>query len=177
VLEEKKKNISVRLNTSDLRKVQDIAKRLRVRDSDVYRFAIKVTLRKLMPLQDGNVKGSDLIPAFIECGSELTKFFDLDSDRLERIINGDLEDSNSRVDSEDIELIAMSGVKENYVYLTLKELASKQSTLIGPDALLRQHLHEKYLCNDTIKIDTNTEDDDGLNQIISRDIFETGNNV
>jgi hypothetical protein len=53
------------------------------------------------------------------------------------------------VDYEDIELIAMAGIKENYIYIKLKELASRQSSPMGPSSLLRQHLYEKYVHNGT----------------------------
>ena len=145
MVEDQKQNVSVRLNSTDITKIKDIAKRLRVRESDVIRFAIKATLAKLIPLHDEEVKGRDLIPAFIEYGTELANYFDLDSMRLEEILNHGVNDSAKRVDSDDIELLAMSGIKENYIYLKLKELANKQSGLIGPSALLRQHLYEKYV--------------------------------
>jgi hypothetical protein len=147
MMEDKKQNVSVRLNISDLSKIKDIAKRLHVRESDVFRFAIKATLTKLIPLHDNNSKGRDLLPAFIEYGSELTNYFDLDVQRLDTVINQGVEDPLARVDYDDIELIAMAGIKESYVYTKLKELASRQSTPMGPCSLLRQHLYEKYVHN------------------------------
>ena len=176
MLEDKKKNISVRLNASDLQKIRDIARRLRVRDSDVFRFAIKAMLSKLIPLHDCSVQGSDLMPAFIECGTELTKYFDLDSDRLELIINNNLEDADKRVDTEDIELLAMSGVKENYIYLMLNELASRQSSPIGPSSLLRQHLYDKYVGNSQTPKDGVVKIEDDIVQTNPRNLYEVGNN-
>lgn len=145
MIEDKKQNVSVRLNTSDLVKIKEIARRLHVRESDVFRFAIKATLAKLIPLHDHSVKGCDLVPAFIECGTELTSYFDLDTVRLEHIFNEGLVDPHKKVDSDDIELLAMAGIKENYVYMKLKELAARQRSPMGPSALLRQHLYEKYV--------------------------------
>ena len=143
--EDKKQNVSVRLNVSDLHKIKDIAKRLHVRESDVFRFAIKATLTKLIPLHDGNVKGRDLVPAFIEYGPELTNYFDLDVHRLDAVINQGVDDLLARVDYDDIELIAMAGIKENYIYMKLKDLANRQTAPMGPSSLLRQHLYEKYM--------------------------------
>lgn len=145
MVEDKKQNVSVRLNASDISKIKDIARRLHVRESDVIRFAIKAMLAKLIPLHDENTHGSDLMPAFIECGAELTSYFDLDAARLESILNNGVLDHDKRVDSGDIELLAMTGNKENYIYLKLKDLASRQENPIGPAALLRQHLYEKYI--------------------------------
>lgn len=156
MIEDKKQNVSVRLNVSDLVKIKEIAKRLHVRESDVFRFAIKATLTKLIPLHDHEVKGSDLVPAFIECGTELTNYFDLDTVRLESIFNEGLADPDKRVDSDDIELLAMAGIKENYIYMKLKELASRQRSPMGPSALLRQHLYEKYVHEEIDSIERDT---------------------
>lgn len=145
MVDDKKQNVSVRLGVSDLQKIKDVAKRLRVRESDVFRFAVKATLAKLIPLHDHAVKGKDLVSAFIECGTELANYFDLDAHKLEEIINDGVEDPVNRVDSDDIELLAMAGIKENYIYLKLKDLAARQSTPLGPSSLLRQHLYEKYV--------------------------------
>lgn len=57
----KKQNISLRMNTSDLRKVKQIAQRLERREADVFRFAIKSTLAKLAPLSELQACGSDLL--------------------------------------------------------------------------------------------------------------------
>ena len=150
MIEDKKQNVSVRLNVSDLAKIREIAKRLHTRESDVFRFAIKATLSKLIPLHDSNAKGSDLMPAFIECGIELTNYFELDAQRLESILNEGVTNPDGKVDSDDIDLLALAGTKENYVYLKLKELANRQTSPMGPSALLRQHLYEKYIQNNTV---------------------------
>ena len=148
MVDDKKQNVSVRLGVSDLQKIKEVAKRLRVRESDVFRFAIKATLTKLIPLHDHTVKGSNLVPAFIECGTELANYFDLDAHRLDAIINDGVEDPTELVESDDIELLAMAGIKENFIYLKLKDLAARQSTPMGPSSLLRQHLYEKYEYSD-----------------------------
>lgn len=147
MMDDKKQNISVRLNSSDLWKIKEIAKRLNVRESDVFRFAIKATLKKLIPLHDLEVRGSDLVPAFIECGTDLINYFDFDTNQLEKIINGGVEESAKKVKSEDIELLAMSGMKENPIYMKLKYITGKyeENGVIEPYTLIRQHLYDKYV--------------------------------
>ena len=161
MVDDKKQNVSVRLGVSDLQKIKEVAKRLRVRESDVFRFAIKATLAKLIPLQDHSVKGSDLVPAFIECGTELANYFDLDANRLDTIINDGVDDPAERVETDDIELLAMAGIKENFIYLKLKDLAARQPTPMGPSSLLRQHLYEKYVHN---KANQHSGDTEGLQE-------------
>jgi hypothetical protein len=110
----RKQAVSIRMCSSDVGKIKRLAKRLGVRDSDVIRYAVKSALAKLAPLHDPAVRGSGLVPVFVESGTEIFQFFDLDAARLENIINSEAEDE-SRVDHEDIRLIAMSGVQKSFV--------------------------------------------------------------
>lgn len=143
--EQRKQIVSLRMSATDLRKVREIARRLSVRESDVFRFAIKTTLAKLGPLYEQSVRGSDLVPIFIECGSELATYFDLDSTQLEAIINGGVDDPLKRVDKDDIELLAMSGAQEHYLYKRLKQVVTSPSDSVGTSALLRRYLFAKYI--------------------------------
>ncbi len=145
-MELKKQNISLRMNTSDLRKIKQIAQRLGARESDVFRFAIKSTLAKLSPLCELQAHGSDLVPVFMEVGPELAKYFDLDSSRLDRIINDGVLDPTKRVDRDDLELLALSGLEANYMVLKLRERGARPATATdGPATVLREYLLQKYL--------------------------------
>lgn len=142
---QRKQNISVRMNASDLRRIRDVAARLQVRESDVFRFAVRSSLAKLTPLQDLHTIGSDLVPVFVEFGGELTTYFELDTDRLDAIINGAVKGSEKRVDRDDIELLAMAGVQDNYLYIRLKELVADNRDGLPPSHLLRRYLYDKYI--------------------------------
>lgn len=145
-MDHKKQNISLRMNSSDLRKIKQIAVRLQARDSDVFRFAIKMTLTKLAPLHEANARGNELVPAFTELGSELAKYFELDSERLNRIINEGVEDPLKRVEWNDIELLALAGMDEHYIWMKLRKLASPvNGDAGGPNDALRTYLLEKYV--------------------------------
>jgi hypothetical protein len=160
-MEIRKKAVSIRISSSDVSKIKRLAKRLGVRDSDVIRFAVKSALAKLAPLQDPEVRGRNLVPMFVESGSELFHHFELDAMRLENIINDE-----RRVDHEDIQLIAMSGVQQPYLRwrLTMTPVGSNGVHGAGsgngsgtpvPDARpelasdpghsLREYLYEKYV--------------------------------
>lgn len=145
MIDKKKQIVSLRMNTSDLRKIKDMAKRLRVRESDVLRFAIRSTLRKLSPLYDSGAKGSELIPVLIEFGPELMSYFELDAFQLESLVNGDMDESGRKVDRADLELLAMAGMQENYVYMKLREVSSAAVEPQGLSSLLREYLYEKYV--------------------------------
>jgi hypothetical protein len=108
MLNGRKKAVSLRLNVADIKRIKRISQRLGVRDSDVIRYAIKNLLFKLSPLSDPVVKGSSLVPLFLEGGAELVHHFDLDAQRLGSIINEGVEGPQV-VSIDDLHLIAMTG--------------------------------------------------------------------
>ncbi|MBI3774787.1 MAG: hypothetical protein HY273_04410 [Gammaproteobacteria bacterium] len=145
-MELRKQNVSLRMSSADLRKIKMIASRLYARDSDVFRFAIKTALARLAPLHELNAKGAELLPLFTEFGPELTNYFELDTDRLETIVNGDLSDSMRRVERGDLELLALAGQEEHYAMIKLRELARRPvNDENGVASMLREYLFDKYI--------------------------------
>jgi hypothetical protein len=132
----------------DVRRVKNLAHRLGVHESEVIRFAVRAMLERLGPLCDEQVVGRKLVPVFVESGAELLRFFNLDNDRLNVIINGDA-DVQQRVEPEDIALLAMSSTQQPYAALKLSELqAADRSSATEPAELstsLRQYLYDKYV--------------------------------
>jgi len=119
----KKQAISVRVGEADLANLRRLAKRLGVRDSDVIRVAIKALLTKWAPLHDSNVRGRSLVPVFLENGTELFRHFDLDTPRLDSIINEGVH-AEGRVELEDIQLLSMSGIQRSYLRWRLEQVSS-----------------------------------------------------
>ncbi|HEY4366964.1 MAG TPA: hypothetical protein VGN07_06980 [Steroidobacteraceae bacterium] len=154
-MDSRKQAVSIRMSAADIRNVKRLAKRLGVRDSDVIRFAVKVMLGKLAPLYDMQVRGKRLVPVFVESGTDIFRHFDLDAVRLDTIIN-DGADEHSRVEADDIQLIAMSGIQQSYARLRLTSIgngngsgvpgrngsAEEQEELASS---LRRYLYEKYV--------------------------------
>ena len=125
VVDNRKQAVSIRMNRSDVRHVKRLAERLGVRDSDVIRFAIKAMLARLAPLYDPGAMGRSLVPVFVESGGDLMHHFELDAARLASIINEGADES-LRVDPEDIQLIAMTGVPSSYLNLRLERFRREQ---------------------------------------------------
>jgi len=147
VVESRKQAVSVRMNETDVSKVKKLAARLGVRDSDVIRFAVKSALARLGPLYDAQINGRQLVPVFVEYGSELLRFFDFDAARLETIINDGVE-AERRVDHDDIALLALTGTQEPYAALRLSELdrsERRERTRAELSESLRNYLYSKYL--------------------------------
>ena len=122
-MDSRKQAVSIRMSAADIRNVKRLAKRLGVRDSDVIRFAVKVMLGKLAPLYDMQVRGRRLVPVLVESGTDIFRHFELDAVRLDTIIN-DGADEHSRVEPDDIQLIAMSGIQQSYARLRLTSIGN-----------------------------------------------------
>jgi hypothetical protein len=144
VADQRKQAVSIRLGTSDVRNIKRIAKRLGVRDSDIIRFAIKSSLGRISPLCDDSIKGRNLVPVLVESGDELIRFFELDAFRLESIINDKVE-ADQQVDRYDIALLAMSGLREEYLVMRLKEGDSRAEGAALPARSMRGYLYDKYV--------------------------------
>ncbi len=86
MVEGRKQAISLRVSSGDMHKIKRLATRLGARESDVMRFAVKTTLARLAPVWDGSLRGSALIPVFVESGLDFFRHFDLDAARLDSII-------------------------------------------------------------------------------------------
>lgn len=147
MIESRKQAVSIRMNSTDVRKVKKVASRLGVRDSDVIRFAVKSMLARLGPLYDPEAHGRNLVPVFVESGADLLRFFEIDASRLETIINGGV-DLERRVDRDDIALLALTGSQEPYAALKLSELdrtERRERTAAELSESLRQYLYAKYV--------------------------------
>jgi hypothetical protein len=145
VVDQRKQAISIRLGQSDIRNIKRMARRLAVRDSDIIRFAIKSTLSRIAPLCDPAIRGRNLVPVLVESGDELIRYFELDAFRLEAIINENVEEGR-QVERDDVALLAMSGLREEYLVMRLKD----GSSIAPPDApsqdrSLRWYLYDKYV--------------------------------
>ena len=151
----RKQAVSLRVSISDLRRVKKLAQRLGARDSDVIRFALKTMLARLAPLCDNSVRGRALVPVFIEAGSDLFHHFDLDTARLDEIVN-DGATKEQQVESDDLHRIAIASMQQSYTKLRLNKMPPGPTSegeapplddpLNGP---LRGYLYSKYVDVDT----------------------------
>jgi hypothetical protein len=137
--------VSVRLRHADIERIEKLADRLHVRESEVIRFALRLAFAKLAPLLDRNARGQDLIPIFLECGPELTRHFDLDPRTLDAIINAGLEGEENRVDHEDLELISTLHMPSYHPQTKMKALPKREVARLSLAGALQHYLFEKYV--------------------------------
>jgi len=120
VVDQRKQAVSIRLGEGDVRNIKRMAQRLGVRDSDIIRFAVKSMLSRIAPLCDDAIRGRNLVPVLVESGDELIRYFELDAYRLDSIIN-EQAGATTRVDRDDIALLAMSGLREQYLVMRMQD--------------------------------------------------------
>jgi hypothetical protein len=161
VVDQRKQAVSIRLGESDIRNIKHVSRRLGVRDSDMIRFAIKSMLGRIAPLCDPGIKGRNLVPVLVESGDELIRYFELDAFRLDGIING-LVDAECQVDRDDIALLAMSGLREEYLVMRLKDGHGTPMDRASDERSLRQYLYDKYVYRNSEHHPPPRGADDGL---------------
>ncbi len=137
--------VSVRLRHSDIERIEKIAGRLHVRESEVIRFALRLAFTRLAPLLDQNARGQDLIPIFLECGPELTRHFDLDPRTLDAIINGGVENAEKRVGHEDLELISTLHMPSYHPRTNVPAPSKQETARPGFSGALQHYLYRKYI--------------------------------
>jgi hypothetical protein len=139
-----KKNISVRLGVSDLRRVKEIALRLDVKESEIFRYAVKALSMRLMPLLNRQLSGVPMLTALLESGEELLCYFEFDAQQLDRLINTEIPAGQTLVAIEDIELLVIAGINRDYLAIQLSERLN--TSVEGKLAFetLRNYLFRKY---------------------------------
>lgn len=141
-----KKNISVRLSESDLRRLKDISSRLNIKDSDLFRFSVKLTLSRMMPLLRQDMKGIEVLLTMLDTGGDLLRYFEFDSHQIDKIVNSNV-DPDKRVSMDDIDLVAIATLNQNYLATQLTEMGEMQSAGENPIVVLRRYLYKKYCEN------------------------------
>lgn len=144
MVEQRKQAVSIRLGEGDVRNIKRVAQRLGVRDSDIIRFAVKSMLNRISPLCDDAIRGRKLMPVLVEYGDELIRYFELDTYRLDNIINEQAGPS-VRVDRDDIALLAMSGLREEYLAMRMQDGTIVPHESPSPGHSLRNYLYDKYV--------------------------------
>lgn len=144
-MDAKKKNVSLRMSHQDIDKIQHIAQRLDVKEVDIIRFAVKQMLNSLAPFQEQAYKGIELMPALLEVGPDLASFFELSSEELDRIVNTGIQDKKQHIDVEDLRLIALFGVNEEYARMALESKIKKHAANSSSEEIsLKEYLMSKY---------------------------------
>ena len=141
--------VSLRLSESERDQLRSVAARLDVREADVLRYALEISLTRLGPLLDPQARGVELLPLFVETGDELLRYFHLDAAQLDRIINAGTDDSRQRVDAKDLQMLTRTWQEQPSAAIQLKALLGETDDQDTDLRLLRRrlknYLYDKYI--------------------------------
>ena len=93
------------METADIRRTKLIAERLLASESDVLRFALRQLLKDFSALCN-SASGAQLLPLFVEHGTDLVEHFNFDRPQLERIFNQNVRGTDKALNDETISLIS-----------------------------------------------------------------------
>lgn len=154
-METKKKNVSLRMSPNDIDRIRHIADRLGVKESDVLRFSVKQMLTRLAPFQEDSYHGVDLMPALLEVGQDMVRFFELGVDQLNAIVNQGVTESERCIDPEDLKLLALSSANGKYARL---KLSGESHQDVTDDEGFKDYFLEKYFRTEGYKPESANSD-------------------
>jgi hypothetical protein len=138
------RSISLRVPCSDWGKMRAISERFRLRESEIFRFGLKIALERMDPLFDSKARGIDLAPLLVVLGPQLVKYFELDTKHLDVIVNGGVSDPARRIATEDLELLAMLAMPNRILYQRLQKLVDRKLDPFELESALTEYLQNKY---------------------------------
>jgi len=140
-----KRSISIRINTSDYGRIKAVSRRLRVRESDVFRFLVKIGLAEIAALCNSNSTSLDLLKVFATHGGPLVSHFKLNARRLDQVINQTARGTDVGIEMKDLELLAMTIFPERFLFYRLQELLGQ--AIDGSNVMdeLKRYLEAKYV--------------------------------
>jgi hypothetical protein len=141
-----KRSISIRINTSDYGRIKEASRRLRVRESEVFRFLVKIGLSEIEALYQSNATKLDLLQAFAAHSADFVSHFNLNATRLDQIINRPDRPDEPQVEMDDLELLVMSLFPERFLSYRLQEITKRP---IDPAKVLDEL--QNYLLNKYVK--------------------------
>ena len=139
-----KRSVSIRINTSDFGKIKTIARRLRARESEVFRYLMRRSLKAVGPLYQNDTRRSEIIDVLTEDNGELISEFNLDTDKIGQLFDQICTQEGERLDDDDLELLAMVNMPEKFLALRLSEILGQKIEPADVVTTLDRYLENKY---------------------------------
>jgi len=132
-----KRSVSVRINTSDYGRIRIVARRLRVREAEVFRYLLQVGLARIAPLLAERLDAQRYLWALAELGPDLGAALGFDAREFASLLRGFKHDTLPEVIDEDLDLIDSAA--------SHPRPALDDTSNPDPRAALLSHLRERYL--------------------------------
>lgn len=142
-----KRSVSFRMYTSDYGRLRCMSNELRVGDSAVFRFLLRVALEKCAPLYDRNASATQRLELLAELGPEFATYFGFDVDELKAVFQCSDQHGRALIDDEDFDLVAAFGISRSLVRKRIEKIIGRDTSDEDLHDVLRRYLVEKYLAN------------------------------
>jgi len=142
-----KRSVSFRMYTSDYGRLRCMSNELRVGDSAVFRFLLRVALEKCAPLYDRNASPAQRLELLADLGPEFATYFNFDVDELKAVFQRADHHGQVVIDDEDFDLVAAFGISRSLVRKRIEKLVGRETSDENLHDVLRDYLVEKYLAD------------------------------
>ena len=140
-----KRSVSIRINTSDYGRVKWLARQLRAKESDVFRFLLRSGLESVAPMYDSTRRTQAAIVSMLTTlGPELAQHFKLDPKRLQEWAAELTAGTGLEIAAEDLELLQMLPVSADFVRMRLAALTGAAAQGEDVRQALASYLVKKY---------------------------------
>ena len=156
VIDDAKRSVSFRINTSEYGCIKTIARKNRMRESDVFRYLLRVSLNALTPLYGSDAVNNEVLLGFSDKSTSVLDELNLDQLRLSHQLNINTGKSRAPLESCDVELLALAVQPLRYLAGRLSELTGGSVDTSNAVNALHEYLDAKY--------DWDSADDEGRSE-------------
>lgn len=142
-----KRSVSFRMYTSDYGRLRCMSNELRVGDSAVFRFLLRIALEKCAPLYDRNASAAQRLELLADLGPEFATYFKFGVDELKAVFQCTDRHGQGVIDDEDFDLVAAFGISRSLVRKRVEKIMGRETSHEDLHDVLRHYLVTKYLAN------------------------------
>ena len=143
IQDDARRSISVRINTSDYGRLKAIARRLSVRESDVFRHLVRLGVGRLMRALDSNAPSRERYRLLVSLAGELGEDFGLTVADCAALLSTRASPRLS-LDAADVELIGMVAAHPQHACTVLASLTREPVDEANLVAKLGRYLDHKH---------------------------------
>ena len=144
IVDDARRSISVRVKLSELGRLKAIAKRLETRESNVFRYVLRIGLARLTNVLDGVVVPAQRWRLLIQLVGELSNDFGMDARACLDLLNSVSSGSMGDLAPEDLELVNLATTHPRVVLEYLERLNGGPVAATNLISSLSEYLQTKY---------------------------------
>lgn len=145
ILDNAKRSVSIRINTSDYGRIKTAARRMRTREAEIFRYLLQVGLTRISPLLGETLDDTSYLRTLAELGPDFPGHFGIGTQELTALLQAFAGKSLPLVDESDLELIEFAGSHPRLATEKIEILAGRTCAAAGGlRPLLFEYLKHKY---------------------------------